>query len=158
MNLTDDDVQEILKLLDQSPYDELTLETDRFKLTLRPSSRDVAARRDAQPVDDGCTPEADESTDPPAPGTPAMAAGEILEIYPPLPGTFYRAPSPGAEPFTEVGETVAPDTILALVETMKLMNSVMAGCHGEVVEICMDNAALVDVGDVIMKIRVAAHG
>jgi acetyl-CoA carboxylase biotin carboxyl carrier protein len=75
-----------------------------------------------------------------------------------MPGTFYRAPGPGAEPFTEVGRSVAEDTILGLVETMKLMNSVMAGCRGEVIEICVENGAPVDVEDTLMRIRLAARG
>jgi acetyl-CoA carboxylase biotin carboxyl carrier protein len=86
----------------------------------------------------------------------AAANGEIREIRPPMPGTFYRAPSPGAEPFTEVGRVVTEDTILGLVETMKLMNSVMAGCRGEVVEICAGNGAEVEVDDTLVRIRVAA--
>ena len=65
---------------------------------------------------------------------------------------------PGADPFTEIGEMVTPDTIVGLVETMKLMNSVMAGCQGEVIEICAGNAALVEAGDVIMRIRVSTNG
>jgi acetyl-CoA carboxylase biotin carboxyl carrier protein len=86
------------------------------------------------------------------------AAGDIVDVRPPLPGTFYRAPSPGAEPFTEVGQTVDADTILGLVETMKLMNSVVSGCRGEIVEICAANAQLVEAGDVLMRIRVADDG
>jgi acetyl-CoA carboxylase biotin carboxyl carrier protein len=89
--------------------------------------------------------------------TAPVANGDIREIRPPMPGTFYRAPGPGAEPYTEVGRTVTENTILGLVETMKLMNSVMAGCRGEVVEICAGNGAAVEVGDTLMRIRVAAN-
>lgn len=154
MNLTDEDVEEILQLLEKSPYNELKLRTERFTLELRPESGGHSAAT--------------------APGEPAAvavdivkpdklpivdaAAGEIVDVRPPLPGTFYRAPSPGAEPFTEVGQTVDADTILGLVETMKLMNSVISGCHGEIVEICAENAQLVEVDDVLMRIRVADDG
>lgn len=156
MNLTDEDVQEILKLLDQSPYDELTLETASFRLTLRPTARRAAAPANGDETIAGQPEPAIAATA--RPRTVPVATGETLEVFPPLPGTFYRAPSPGAEPFTEVGNSVEPDSIVGLVETMKLMNSVMAGCRGEVIEICAENAALVDVGDVLMKIRVTAHG
>ncbi len=88
-----------------------------------------------------------------APAGQSAASGEVRDIYPPLPGTFYRAPSPGAEPFVDVGSAVKEDTVVALVETMKLMNSVMAGCHGEVVEICKENGALIEAGDVLLRIR-----
>lgn len=161
MNLTDDDVREILRLLDESPYDELNLETGRFKLTLQ---RGGAASWLPKGIAAG------DLTRDPAPGSPAaeherppraesgISGGDVLEIRPPMPGTFYRAPSPGAEPFTEVGSTVDHDTILGLVETMKLMNSVVAGCRGEVIEICAKNGSAVEEGDTLMRIRVAAGG
>ena len=154
MNLTDQDVEEILKLLEKSPYNELKLQTDRFTLELRPEAGggprvNEANDADAIPVD---------IVKPDKLPVVDAAAGEIVDVRPPLPGTFYRAPSPGAEPFTEVGQIVDADTILGLVETMKLMNSVVSGCHGEIVEICAENAQLVEAGDVLMRIRVAGGG
>ncbi|HSD68374.1 MAG TPA: biotin/lipoyl-containing protein, partial [Woeseiaceae bacterium] len=123
MNLTDEDVREILKLLDESPYDELTLETDRFKLSLSNTRKGAWMRQGtAAPA---LAPKSPEAPLPAAVKRPAAAVnGEIRDIRPPMPGTFYRAPSPGAEPFTEVGKSVTENSILGLVETMKLMNSV----------------------------------
>jgi acetyl-CoA carboxylase biotin carboxyl carrier protein len=158
VNLTDEDVREILKLLDESPYDELTLETDRFKLTLKNTGQ-ASWMRKSRPTR-AFVPQAPEpqSATPAEPAVTAPAAnGDIREIRAPMPGTFYRAPSPGAEPFTEVGRAVTENTILGLVETMKLMNSVMAGCRGEVVEICASNGAAVEVEDTLMRIRVTAN-
>lgn len=156
MNLTDEDVDEILKLLDSSPYDELKLTTGRFTLELRSRGDAASVAPEAvteQPHDSPAdTPKTDRER------APAAADGEIVDIYPPLPGTFYRAPSPGAEPFTEVGKSVGEDTIVGLVETMKLMNSVTAGCRGEVVEICKPDGTMVEVGDVLLRIRAAADG
>ena len=156
MNLTDEDVREILRLLDESPYDELKLETDRFKLTLS-NKQQASGMRTGKPAR-ALVPHAPErpAQVPAETAVKAAANGEIREIRPPMPGTFYRAPSPGAEPFTEVGRVVTEDTILGLVETMKLMNSVMAGCRGEVVEICAGNGAEVEVDDTLVRIRVAA--
>ena len=156
MNLTDEDVREILRLLDESPYDELKLETDRFKLTLS-NTQQPSWLRTSKPAR-ALVPHAPERPAqlPAETAVKAAANGEIREIRPPMPGTFYRAPSPGAEPFTEVGRVVTEDTILGLVETMKLMNSVMAGCRGEVVEICAGNGAEVEVDDTLVRIRVAA--
>ena len=157
MNLTDEDVREILRLLDESPYNELKLETDRFKLTLRKTGH----KSQASWMHKGAPTTEDETPAPEAPsGMPLTATatnGEIREIRPPMPGTFYRAPSPGAKPFTEVGSAVSEDSILGLVETMKLMNSVMAGCRGEVIEICAGNGAAVEVEDTLVRIRVAAN-
>jgi acetyl-CoA carboxylase biotin carboxyl carrier protein len=152
VNLTDEDVREILRLLDESPYDELKLETDRFKLTLS-NKQQASWMRTGKPAH---APERPSQVPAETAVKATAAKGEIREIRPPMPGTFYRSPSPGAEPFTEVGRVVTEDTILGLVETMKLMNSVMAGCRGEVVEICAGNGAEVEVDDTLVRIRVAA--
>ena len=74
----------------------------------------------------------------------------------PLPGTFYRAPRPGAAPFVEVGSLVGEDTVVGIVETMKLMNSVHAGTRGRVDEICVGNAEFAARGATLMRIE-AAH-
>jgi acetyl-CoA carboxylase biotin carboxyl carrier protein len=85
---------------------------------------------------------------------PKPAADDsTLSIRPPLPGTFYRAPQPGAPPFVEVGDRVGPDTVVAIIETMKLMTSVSAGCCGIVEAIVIPNATLVDTEAVLMRVR-----
>jgi acetyl-CoA carboxylase biotin carboxyl carrier protein len=71
----------------------------------------------------------------------------------PLPGTFYRAPRPGAEPFVQVGDVVSPDTVVAIVETMKLMNSVHAGTAGRVSRICLENGEFAPAGITLMLIE-----
>jgi acetyl-CoA carboxylase biotin carboxyl carrier protein len=73
----------------------------------------------------------------------------------PLPGTFYRAPRPGAEPFVRVGGKVARDTVVAIIETMKLMNSVHAGATGRVARICVDNGEFTPLGKTLMLIEQA---
>jgi acetyl-CoA carboxylase biotin carboxyl carrier protein len=70
----------------------------------------------------------------------------------PLPGTFYRAPEPGAEPFVAVGGPVEPGTVVAIVETMKLMNPVYAGTAGTVAEICLDDGQFAEQGTVLMRV------
>jgi len=152
MNLTDRDVSEILRLLELTPYEELKLTTDRFTLELRAHSGE-ASGVEHTPGDQIPESPADESPPP-----LIQAPGEIVAVYPPLPGTFYRAPSPGASPFTDVGQSVDEESILGLIETMKLMNSVVARCSGEVIEICAENGALVEVDQVLMKIRATGNG
>ena len=71
----------------------------------------------------------------------------------PLPGTFYRAPRPGAAPFVEVGSQVGADTVIGIVETMKLMNSVPAGVAGVVAEFCVANAEFAAQGAALLRIR-----
>ena len=116
MNLTNDDVQEILRLMDASSFDELQIETDRFKLTLRRGARSGwTEERQTLGSAAQVAPSVATSAEPAVALEPGMAA-----VYPPLVGTFYRAPKPGAPPFVEIGSKVEEDTVVAIIETMKL--------------------------------------
>jgi acetyl-CoA carboxylase biotin carboxyl carrier protein len=171
VNLTDDDVRDILRLLDSLPYAELRLETDSFRLWLRraddgewtqatqvltaPAEIAGAADEAAAPAPSADTPSADTpSTDTPsADARSADAARDgLAQVRAPLLGTFYRAPRPGAEPFVEVGAFVDEDTVVGIIETMKLMNSVPAGVRGKVVEICVANAEFAERDTVLMLV------
>ncbi|HEY1003710.1 MAG TPA: biotin/lipoyl-containing protein, partial [Streptosporangiaceae bacterium] len=77
----------------------------------------------------------------------------LVVVRAPLPGTFYRAPRPGAAPFVEVGSQVGADTVIGIVETMKLMNSVPAGVAGVVAEFCVANAEFAAQGAALLRIR-----
>jgi acetyl-CoA carboxylase biotin carboxyl carrier protein len=89
-----------------------------------------------------------------APQAPSATTAKILvDVLTPLPGTFYRSPQPGAPPFVEVGAEVDENTVVCIVETMKLMNSVHAGTRGRVVEICVDNDRPVAQNAVLMRIE-----
>jgi acetyl-CoA carboxylase biotin carboxyl carrier protein len=70
-------------------------------------------------------------------------------------GTFYRASAPGQPPFVEVGQAVEPDSILCIIEVMKLMNSIEAGVRGTVRQIVVENAAAVEAGEVLVAIEPA---
>lgn len=153
--LTLDDVREILALLDDSPYDEMTLTTDRFCVSFRRTAgaqwtqeTRTAPRTTAHAVQ----PVPTESPDGDAAPRTALGAG-VLPVHAALPGTFYRAPNPGADPYVDVGSVVDDDTVVAIIETMKLMNPVSAGCRGEVLEILAGNGEMVAVGDVLMHVK-----
>jgi acetyl-CoA carboxylase biotin carboxyl carrier protein len=77
----------------------------------------------------------------------------VRDIVTPLPGTFYRAPQPGAPPFVDTGGHVEPGTVVAIIETMKLMNPVYAGTAGTVTEICLEDGQFAGQGTVLMRIR-----
>jgi acetyl-CoA carboxylase biotin carboxyl carrier protein len=161
VDLTNEDVADILAVLDSLPYDELDLQTPRFRLTLRrvagggwsEESQVLADPVPVTPVPNG-PPAARQVAQP----TAADAAGAddeagLAAVVAPLPGTFYRAPRPGAAPFVEVGDEVGEDTVVAIVETMKLMNSVHAGTRGRVARICLENAELAAQGTALMLIE-----
>jgi acetyl-CoA carboxylase biotin carboxyl carrier protein len=77
----------------------------------------------------------------------------LVAVVTPLPGTFYRAPRPGAPPFVEVGDAVDAETVVAIVETMKLMNSVHAGTAGRVARICLENGEFAPLGSTLILIE-----
>jgi acetyl-CoA carboxylase biotin carboxyl carrier protein len=151
-HLSDEDVREILRLLDGSSFDEMQLETQRFKLTLRRGASGgwTQERRTTAAV--SAAPTAFPAPSRNAPQAQSKSDG-VVEVVPPIMGTFYRAPKPGALPFVDVGTPVEKETVVGIVETMKLMNSVYAGTQGVVVEICAVDGQLVEQGHVLMRIR-----
>ena len=165
MDLTNEDVADVLALLDSLPYDEFDLQTARFRLILRRTpggwtqsaeSLSAPAMLDAAvpgPPAAVSGPPAAVSGPPVAGGTGADAGAGLVAVRAPLPGTFYRAPRPGAAPFVEVGSQVRADTVVGIVETMKLMNSVTAGVDGTVAEICLGNAEFAAHGATLLRIR-----
>jgi acetyl-CoA carboxylase biotin carboxyl carrier protein len=141
MALSDDDVREILRLIDESDVSELRIETDGFKLHVVRGSAQRTARS------------AQEKTPHSALRTPHSANGATIDA--PMLGTFYRAEAPGAAPFVDVGTEVDPDTTVCLIEVMKMMNSIPAGVEGTIVEVCADNAALVEFGQPLFRVEPA---
>jgi acetyl-CoA carboxylase biotin carboxyl carrier protein len=153
MTLTAADVAEIMRLVDQSGFDELNLEIDGTKISLRRGAssdtpRDaghvpvvpLAAARPAR-------------TSASAPALQGAADPAAVDLPSPLLGTFYRSPKPGAAPFVQVGSQVEPDTIIGIIEVMKLMNTVRAGVRGTVVELLAADGALVEFGEVLLRVR-----
>jgi acetyl-CoA carboxylase biotin carboxyl carrier protein len=193
VELTSDDVRDILQLLDGLPYRELTLETASFRLSLRraadggwtqatevlagptgsavladPTGSAVLADPTgsavlADPTGSAVLAEPTGSAEPalaaPQQAEPAgePAAAGLLDVRAPLLGTFYRAPRPGAAPFVAVGSEVGPDTVVCIIETMKLMNSVTAGVSGTVAAILVANAQFAAQGTVLMRVRPAGE-
>ena len=91
----------------------------------------------------------------PAAAAPAPAEyGEFRVVESPMVGTFYRAPSPEAPPFVEVGAKVGASTVVCIVEAMKLMNEIESDCVGTVVEILVENAQPVQFGQPLLRIRI----
>jgi acetyl-CoA carboxylase biotin carboxyl carrier protein len=133
--LSDQDVREILKLIDESELDELLIETDGFKLHVVRGSQAPGPRpQESAPA-------------------PAASASNGLVVSAPMLGTFYRAEAPGAAPFVDVGAKVEPDTVVCLIEVMKMMNSIPAGVSGTIAEICAQNGELVEYGEPLFRVE-----
>ena len=165
MDLTNEDVADVLALLDSLPYDSLDLETSRFRLTLRRAAGGWTEESQVLTEPAVLALTSDAVAGPAAPQHSANAgeavvtvdavADGLTAVTAPLPGTFYRAPRPGADPFVQVGDAVVPDTVVAIVETMKLMNPVHAGTAGRVTRIALENGDFAPLGTTLMLIEPA---
>jgi acetyl-CoA carboxylase biotin carboxyl carrier protein len=157
MKLTNADVKDILDLLDATSFDVFHLETERFKLTLRRNrggewsqeSQVTAAPNVLNAV--GAEPASASVSAAPHLTEEAEVAGTI-PVRATLPGTFYRAPRPGADAFVEIGSPVQKDTVIGIIETMKLMTAIHAGVRGTIAEVFIKNAQFAEQGAVLMSI------
>jgi biotin carboxyl carrier protein len=143
MTLTDDDVRKILRLIDESGLDELRIDMEGFSLHVRRGA----------PADEELPPRAAAAPSPVHLVAPLEPDSSTVDA--PMLGTFYRAEAPGREPFVAVGSEVQAGTVVCLIEVMKMMNSVEAGVAGTVVEVCAENAQLVEYGQPLFRIRAA---
>lgn len=157
MKLSNDDVKEILQLLDAGPFHELHLQTLRFKLLLRRDGEGDGSWTHSSQILGAPnlleTKAADVQAAAAQPQNERTDVGHLLAVRAPLLGTFYRASKPGAPPFVEVGSKVEKDTLVGIIETMKLMNSVYAGAAGKVAEICFKNGEFAPKDAVLMYLE-----
>jgi len=158
-----EELRELIALLRENGLAELELENEGFRVRLRRDSgyvepSPVAAVRQPAPA-----PIPDKSPAPPAasgpahPGTQASTAAsqdQDLHIIPsPIVGTFYRSASPTADPFVKIGSNVEPDSVVCIIEAMKLMNEIQAEATGEVVKIYVENGQPVEYGQPLFGIK-----
>ena len=146
MSLTKKDIDLIQALLEDSQFDRLSVEIDGVKVEL---ARSGAAPKKAAPASVAAPVVAAASSERARQSTEEG----LVEIKSPLLGVFYRAPKPGEAPFVEVGARVGEDTVIGIIEVMKLMNTARAGVSGEVVEILAVNGEMVEHGEVLLLVR-----
>jgi acetyl-CoA carboxylase biotin carboxyl carrier protein len=151
------DIKAIIDLMRKNNLSEFELERQEFKIKLK-----RAANVSSVAEDSGYYPVAPAAPAPPslpapsaaaAPATPAPAEPTGPEIESPMIGTFYRAPSPESQPYVEVGSEVNPETIVCLIEAMKVMNEIKAEIKGVVTHILVENAKPVEFGQPLFRIR-----
>jgi acetyl-CoA carboxylase biotin carboxyl carrier protein len=160
MELTEDDVLHILKLIDESKFDYFQLEVGELKITVskgEPIPLTSAPQNTKVAPAPGATatkPAASPAAAPAAQVTKAAAIPEgMLPITAPLLGTFYVAPEPGAPPFVKVGQQITEDTTVGLIEVMKVFNSVRATVAGTVVEVVAQNGQFVEFGQTLFIVK-----
>lgn len=160
MSLSYDDIAEILKIIDGSSCDELIVETGDLKLVIRRNgagagyapSHDIAPPVAATPAAAAPKPGPGAPAAPPPP-KPAPSGPQQIAVTAPMVGTFYRASSPEAPPFVEVGTSVRKGQPLCLIEVMKLFTTIASEHDGRVVQIGAENAELVEYGRTLFVIE-----
>jgi acetyl-CoA carboxylase biotin carboxyl carrier protein len=155
-NLTYDDLLRIVELIKSSEqFSEFRLKIGEIEIELRrrqgagasrivaPTEAAAAALLPTSPAAESKASDLIPAHDPTVRAAP-MWAPESIVIRSPMVGTFYRAPEPGAPPFAMIGQVVEPDTIVCIIEVMKLMNSIRAGARGVVAQVLVDDGATVE--------------
>jgi acetyl-CoA carboxylase biotin carboxyl carrier protein len=157
-SITQEDVLLILKLLDESPFDELRVETEDLKLWASKHGRGTSLD---EPAFEGKRPTSAAGQEqnlsaaklagpkmeaqPPKQTLERSAAREgLIPVLAPMLGTFYRTPKPGTPPYVEVGSLVNEEDPVCIIEVMKLFNTVKAGVRGRIVQICAEQGQMVE--------------
>ncbi len=166
MELTEEDVLEILRLIEESDFEYFELRSGDLNLTVSKGGH-VPAGHAATPSAPSRPPvkseeppaaeaPAPEAPSPEAPGRVPADRDGLAPIVAPMVGTFYRAPEPGAAPFVEVGARVEAETTVGLVEVMKVFTSIPAGTAGTIAEVVAGNAEFVEKGAVLFYVTPGA--
>jgi acetyl-CoA carboxylase biotin carboxyl carrier protein len=160
MELTEDDVLHILKLIDESKFDYFQLEVGELKITVS-KGEPIPLTSAPQNISVAAAPAAAA----PKPAAPLVAAQTaqtpkpvtipegMRPITAPILGTFYVAPEPGAPPFVKVGQQITEDTTVGLIEVMKVFNSVRATVAGTIVEVVAQNGQFVEFGQPLFIVK-----
>ncbi len=161
--LTYQDVLDILRIIDSGSFSDFEIEFEGTKVKVsRAGTAAPAASAPTQPAKTTQSPAAQSAkkasvSSPPTakPARPPVEVPNGVEVKPPMAGTFYCAPSPGARPFVEVGSTVKKGDQVGIVEVMKLFTSVLSPCDGTVRAVLVGNEEFVESDQTLMVIEAA---
>ncbi len=144
-------IEKLAKIIAETGLTEISMEDGEQAITLRKDVIVTSAPQSVAPMPIVAQP---------APSTPVAASPVASEtakkgtpITSPMVGTFYKSPSPDAEPFVSVGSTVKQGDVVCIVEAMKMMNEIEAEVSGKVVEICVEDGQPVEFGQVLMYVE-----
>ena len=163
------EMRELIRLIDQSSINEFTYENDESTLTIKKTAGSVAVEGAPQVVAQpaapvvAAAPITPEPKAPAAPETPvakeeaSVPASDSVEgteeILSPMVGTFYQKPSPESPDYVKVGDKIEDETIVCIVEAMKLFNEIEAEMNGEIVEILVKDGDLVEYGQPLFRVK-----
>ncbi|MED3646875.1 acetyl-CoA carboxylase biotin carboxyl carrier protein [Halalkalibacterium halodurans] len=161
------EIRELIRAVDQSDLDEFKLEQEGLKLVLKKSQGETVAYQ--QPVQSAPVPapvvqafqeppkgqavQAAPASEPVKEEAETKATDNLHKITSPMVGTFYVAPSPDSDPYVKVGDNVSENTVVCIVEAMKLMNEIEAEVKGKIVEVLAENGELVEYGQPLFVVE-----
>lgn len=159
-----DELRELIALLRENGLAEFELEREGFRVRLRRESTNTSARNSEVVSAPAPPPSQVETVVAQKPGPTVQHPGAQAEtaasvdldlhiISSPIVGTFYRSPSPTAEAFVKIGSNVEPDSVVCIIEAMKLMNEIQAEAAGEIVKIYVENGQPVEYGQPLFGLR-----
>jgi acetyl-CoA carboxylase biotin carboxyl carrier protein len=158
------EIRELIKLVDQSSIDEFVYETEGSKIKMKKKGTEVVTVKETQAVAVQSVP-VQQVVEPAVvaavQATPSQPVKEAVveetanlhKITSPMVGTFYQKPSPDAEIYVKVGSKVSKDSVVCIVEAMKLFNEIEAEVNGEIVEILVKDGQLVEYGQPLFLVK-----
>jgi len=149
------DIKAIIDLMKKNSVSEFELEKQDFKIRLKRGMSGGVVSTDeggAQVITYAPMPAAAPTAAATA-AAPATAVSNDADIKSPMIGTFYRSPSPDSAAYAEIGTEVSPDTVVCIIEAMKVMNEIKAEVRGVITQVLIENAKPVEFGQPLFKIR-----
>jgi len=146
------DIRAIIDLMKKNDLSVFEMEKDGFKLKLQKGAGDQTVFAPSPPSA-GTSSATAASAPPVQPGAETSKAAALKEIVSPMVGTFYRAGSPDAPPFVDVGKAVDEETVVCIIEAMKVMNEIKAEVKGVIAEVVAESGKPVQFGQVLFRVR-----
>jgi acetyl-CoA carboxylase biotin carboxyl carrier protein len=148
-----DQIKAIITMMKENDLSEFSMEQDGLKIRIKRGPEGVQQTITIPaPVAPVAAPVAvAPATE--APAAPAAPAADVKNITSPMVGTFYRAPSPDAPPYVEIGQAVEEETVVCIIEAMKVMNEIKAEMKGIITDVLVDNAKPVEFGQKLFAVK-----
>ena len=143
------DIKAIIDLMKKNDLSVFEMEKDGFRLKLQKGAGEQTVFTSAAPA----APAPAAPAPAPAPTAEAAASGSLKDIVSPMVGTFYRAGSPETPSFVDVGKEVSEETVVCIIEAMKVMNEIKAETKGVIAEIVAENGKPVQFGQVLFRVK-----
>ena len=146
-------VKQLIELMVDNDLSELDISDGEAKVRLRRGPEGVPTVTTVAPAPMA----APDAASPPQASSPDEAVEPVddglVEVHSPMVGTFYAASDPESDPFASVGDSIGDDSIVCIIEAMKVMNEIKADCSGTIAEVCVQNAQPVEFGQVLFRVK-----